>query len=82
MSRVLDISVSYRRDTFVTSGLWKSNSCDRLVDAGRRKFSSGAPYGAISTCLHAAGRSAIVSGGRGLAGSFGGGGLRIDSWNQ
>lgn len=39
-------------------------------------------HGASSTCLHAAGKSAIVIGGRGLAGSFGGGGLSTPGENQ
>ena len=40
------------------------------------------PQGASSTCLQAAGRSAMVSGARGFGGSFGGGGCRTESLNQ
>ena len=39
-------------------------------------------YGAITICLHAAGRPASVSGGFGLAGTVGGAGCSVDSLNQ
>jgi hypothetical protein len=39
---------------------------------GRRTTGPRGRHGATSTCLQAAGRSAIVSGGRGFGGSFGG----------